>query len=52
MRSKFIVLIAVVGALVFWFNADDEVRKAKKPHKEEHSHLIEDVVEFVKEVRK
>lgn len=52
MRSKLLILVAVVVAMAFWFNADDEVENAKKLHKEEHSHLIEDVVEFVKEVRK
>lgn len=52
MRSKLLILVAVVLAVAFWLNADNEVDNAKKPHKEEHSHLIEDVVEFVKEVRK
>lgn len=52
MRSKFLILAVAVVALALWFNADTGDKNVKKPHKEEHSHLIEDVVEFVKEVRK
>lgn len=52
MRSKFIILVVAVVALALLFNADNGAKNVKKQHKEESSHFIEDVVDFVEEVRK